>query len=347
MNESNKSTRKPNVKNVTSSEVARLAGVSQSSVSRVFNPKWDNKIKPETRKKILDVAQKLGYNPNAIARSLLVQETKIIGIVIPEIRSTVLPHYLNSFISKLQKTGRQTFVFTVEPGRLADDAIVQMLKYRVDGIIVISSMLSSEIADQCFKNNTPVILFNRYIPNINVSSVRYDYSRIGSIIADFLVDTGHKNIAYISGKDSALVDFTREKSFTDRLKERGITEWLTETGDYLYESGCRAAERLLTRQNPPDAIFCTSDTMALGVMDVARYKLGLSIPKDVSVIGVDDVDDASRMSYSLTTIRSPREKMINATIQLLEEQLEEISSKPISKVFEMELVIRNSVRISK
>lgn len=347
MNKSNKSTRKPKARNVTSSDVARLAGVSQSSVSRVFNPKWDNKIKPETRKKILDVAHQLGYNPNAIARSLLVQETKIIGIVIPEIKSTVLPHYLNSFISKLQKTGRQTFVFTVKPGHKADDAIVQMLKYRVDGVIIISSTISAEIAEQCFKNNTPIILFNRYIPNINACSVMYDSSKIGSMIADFLVDTGHKNIAYISGSDSTLVDLIRENSFTDRLKERGITEWLRETGDYLYESGCKAAERLLTRENPPDAIFCTSDTMALGAIDVARYRLGLRIPEDVSIVGVDDVDDASRLAYSLTTVRYPKERMINTAIQLLEEQLKQMSDEPISKVFEMELIVRTSVRLPK
>jgi DNA-binding LacI/PurR family transcriptional regulator len=330
-------------KKATSIDVARLAGVSQSTVSRTFSGNG-GKVSPETQKKVLTAARELGYTPNVIAKSLSTQRTSIVGIVMADITSPFYPYVLELFITELQKIGRQVLLFTAGPHQEVDDTLPLVLQYRVDALIITSATLSSEMADKCAWEGTPVILFNRYVPGANASAVSCDNVAGGRLVADLFLDAGHTRPAYIAGVKNASTNIDREKGFIGRLKERGLTEWLREQGAYTYESGYECARRLLQRDDPPDAIFCANDITALGAIDAAR-DLQVRIPEDVSIVGFDDIPAASWSAYSLTTIRQPVDQMVAATLEILTERIEHPETKLVTRLVPGSLIPRTSARL--
>lgn len=333
--------RRVSSRRVTSVDVARLAGVHQSTVSRAFSDAGS--VSPGTRAKVLATAGKLGYTPNAIARSLITQQTNIIGIVMAGISGPFQPYVLEQFLRELQAIGRQVLVFSAAPDQEVDDILPTVLQYQVDGLIVTSATLSSAKLDQCARNGTPVILFNRYLPGGHASAVCCDNVEGGRAAANHLLAAGHRRLAYIAGNANSSTNRDRERGFTDRMREQGLVAALREPGRYTYESGCEAARRLLERDDPPDAIFCASDIIALGAIDQAR-ELGVGVPEDLSIIGFDDIPMARWSSYSLTTIRQPVAQMIDATLHLLREQLESPHRAPVIRLFPGLLVERGSAR---
>jgi len=333
------------MKRVTSVDVARLAGVSQSTVSRTFSP--ESNIAPATRDKVLAAAETLGYAPNAIARSLITNRTNIIGLVMANITNPFYPYVLERFIAQLQQSGWQALLFSPAPDQDVDDVLPLALQYRVDGLIITSATMSSEMADECARQGTPVVLFNRYIFGANVSAVCCDNVEGGRMIANLLLDAGHRSLAYIAGNADTSTNIDREKGFMDRLHERGVTEVVRAQGVYSYEAGYELALQVL-RENPSlDALFCGNDIMAMGAMDAARSELGISIPDDLTVFGFDDIPSAAWPVYSLTTIRQPVERMIEKTLQLLFERIEEPDKAPVLELIPGELMRRTSARLER
>lgn len=330
------------IKRVSSIDVARLAKVSQSTVSRVFTPGMS--VSDEVREKVLKAAHKLGYRPDAIARSLITRRTNIIGVVMADITNPFYPNVLDQFTARLQKLGRQTLLFNAATGRDVDDTLPLVLQYRVDAIIITSATLSSAMADECTRLGTPVILFNRYIPNSKASAVCCDNVAGGRMVADLFVRGGHKRMAYITGRVNTSTNVDREKGFGTRLHECGVTSWLHEQGEYTHESGYAAAKRLLLRADPPDAIFAANDIMAMGVLDAAR-ELGVRVPDQLSVIGFDGIPAGEWQAYSLTTIRQPVEDMIDATLELVEMLINQPSAKSTIKMIPGTLVKRSSAKL--
>lgn len=328
-------------KRVTSIDVARRAGVSQATVSRTFS--FDDRVAPETREKVLAAARELGYKPNVIARSLSMQRTNIVGIVMADFTNPFYPNVLETFTQRLHDIGRRVLLFNVAPDQNIDETLPLVLQHQVDAVIITSATLSSAMADECARHGTPVILFNRHVPGANASSVTCDNAAGGRQIADILFDTGHKRIAYIAGTEYTSTNVDRERGFTERIQERGASVWAREQGAYTYETGHAAATRLLSQTERPDAIFAANDIMALGVLDAAREH-GLQMPDELSVIGFDDIPAASWAAYSLTTIRQPVNRMIDATLELLTERVASPQAAPALRVLPGVLVKRNSVR---
>jgi DNA-binding LacI/PurR family transcriptional regulator len=331
------------IRRITSIDVARLANVSQSAVSRTFSE--NGKVSDTTRAKVLAAARVLGYTPNVIARSLITQRTNIIGLVMADITNPFYPNVLEKFTLRLREMGQQVFLITVPPDQDTDDLLPPLLQYQVDAVIMTSATLSSEMARTLAQQGRPVILFNRYVPDAGMSAVCCDNVEGGRLVANLLLDGGHKRVAYIAGKHDTSTNIDREKGFTDRLRERGVTEWLHEQGEYTYESGYEAACRLLRSAIPPTAIFCANDIMALGALDAARSACGRRVPEDVSVIGFDDIPVAGWPAYNLTTIRQPVNRMITATLDLLKERLDNPQAEPVLKLLPGVLVARGSARI--
>ncbi len=328
---------------VTSIEVARRAGVSQSTVSRAFSD--NGNVAPETLAQILKVARKLGYRPNAIARSLITKRTSIVGIVMAQITSPFYPYVLELFTQRLHEVGRRVLLFTTGPHEEVDDILPQVLEYQVDGLVITSATLSSAMVNECVRHGTPVVLFNRYVQGANASAVCCDNYAGGRQVADLLLDAGHRRLAYITGRQNTSTNLDREKGFGDCLRERGVTTWLREPGCYTYESGFEAARRLLQRADPPDAIFGANDITAMGAIDAAR-ELGARIPDELSIIGFDDIPAADWSAYALTTIRQPVKAMIEQSIELLLERVESPDLKPVVKFIPGELVKRGSARLA-
>jgi DNA-binding LacI/PurR family transcriptional regulator len=306
-------------KNVTASDVAKYLGMSQSTVSRVFTP--GACVSEETRKKVLIAAKELGYRPNALARSLITKKSNIIGIVMGDIKNPFYPDVLSKFSRELNRNGYQLLFVNAQQDHIHSDDVHQFIEYNVEGVVVTDTNLTSSVLTYFKDNNLPVVMFNRYNENLTFHAVVCDNVDGGYQIGRYLVDKGHYRLAFISGSPYISTSLEREKGFRKALEESGYN-LITENGDYTYEGAYRAALRLLKSVYPPDAIFCANDIMALGAIDAAK-EIGLRIPEDVSIVGFDDIDQASWSAYSLTTWKQPVNQMIETTIDLLLRAIEQ------------------------
>ncbi len=328
-------------KRVTSVDVAREAGVSQSTVSRVFSPNVN--VSEEKRERVLAVAWELGYSPNAIARSLSTQQTNIIGLVMANLTSPFYPYVLDKFLVRLQSLGKQVLLFTVAQGQDIDDVLPLVMQHRVDALIVTSATLSSAMSDKCLQMGIPVILFNRYVQDSDTSAVCCDNVGGGQQVADLFVDTGHVRPAFLAGTPDTSTNTDRERGFQEQLKRRGAPPPLHYQGEYTYESGYAGGQALLGRDAPPDAIFCANDIMAIGCLDAAR-DLGVDVPGQVSVVGFDNIPMASWSAYQLTTISQEVDTMIDETLDLMQSKINQPDSEAIIRRVPGQLYQRNSLQ---
>ena len=226
----------------------------------------------------------------------------------------------------------------------AEVALPAALQYQVDGVIITSATLSSKLAEECARTGTPVVLFNRYSIETNVNAVFCDSIGAGRMVADALVDAGHTRYAFIAGEENTSTSRDRERGFTERLRERGHELALRDVGNFTYEDGYSAAQRLLKRPDRPDAIFCASDLTAMAVFDVAAGEMGIQVPDELSIIGFDDISMTNWPRYQLTTVRQPLERMVDATIEVLMNAIENPQSERVLKSIPASIILRNTVR---
>jgi DNA-binding LacI/PurR family transcriptional regulator len=331
---------------VTSVDVARLARVSQAAVSRTFTP--GASVSDTMREKVLQAARRLGYTPNAHARSLITKRSRIVGLVVAHLRNLFYPVVLERLSLRLQADGHHLLLF-VNDTPDADALVQQLMQYHVDGIVLAASTLSSALARQCADAGIPVVLFNR-VPAAGSSpttgSVRSDNAGGGRAVARFLARSGHRRIAYLAGSEESSTNLEREQGFVDGLRDAGLTPWARAVGDY--DAGRAAIGTRALFADParrPDALFAASDHMAFTAIDVLRHELGLSVPGDVSVVGFDDVPQAAWPSYRLTTVEQPLDEMIEATVALLRSQLaDDGPAADAQVVLPCRLVVRESAR---
>jgi DNA-binding LacI/PurR family transcriptional regulator len=332
-----------NKRPISQRDVARMAGVSQAAVSRTFTP--GASVAPGTRKLVLETAEKLGYRPNVIARSLIKHSTRIIGIAVVRFTNPFYWQVFEQFTQRLQQQGYYTLLLNAAQDQQVEETLPLALQYQVDGIIITSSTLSSHLADEAARADTPVVLFNRYELNTSASAVCCDNTDGGRMVADALLDAGHTRLAYIAGEESSSTNRDRERGFRDRLAEHGHSLWLREAAlEYTYQAGYAAAKRLLSRSPWPEAIFCASDLIALGAIDCAR-QLGVKVPDDLSIIGFDDIDMAGWPTYELTTVRQPTNKMVETTIDVLLNAINNPGAEAVTRWIPTELVHRKSALI--
>lgn len=298
----------------TSYDVARLAGVSQSAVSRAFSE--GASVSPQMRARVEAAAQRLAFSPNLLARSLIKQRSNIVALIVTEFTTRFTPHILYRFGTELQRAGLHLLLFTVE-GETPDDAVMaQLLDYPLDGVVSCTS-LSAEQLQRLRARRVRVVLFNRVAPTQAVASVRCDHVAMAGELARTLFAAGHRRFAFVSGPTDAPVSRERERGFVSMLHRLGVDRVVRVAGDYSYESGRAAARTLAARVHRPDVVFCANDTMALGVVDGLRVDAALRVPQDVSVAGFDDIAEAGQGAYRLTTVRPPLDEMVARTIGLL------------------------------
>jgi DNA-binding LacI/PurR family transcriptional regulator len=332
----------------TSLDVARLAGVSQSAVSRCFTV--GASVSEVMRDKVQEAARKLGYQPNAHARSLITGRSRIIGLVLSALENLYYPAVLERLAKRLQQDGYHLLIF-ISDNANSDDLVEEILQYNVDGIVLGATTLSSALAQRCADASIPVVLFNRIMASGSagaVSSVRSDNMSGGRDIARFLVAGGHQRIAYIAGREDSSTNLERERGFREGLAELGQRIYARAIGNYDVAQARQAARDLFAyKVDRPDAVFVAGDQMAIAVLDTLRHELGLSVPQDVSVVGFDNVPQAAWASYELTTFEQPVEPMVEATVALLQGYLRESHTPPSRNVVVPgQLIIRQSARLS-
>ncbi|MFY2823352.1 LacI family DNA-binding transcriptional regulator [Ruegeria sp. MALMAid1280] len=328
---------------VTSAEVARLAGVSQSAVSRVFTPGASASAK--TIEKVRKAAKELGYRPNVLARAMVSGKSGIIGLVVAYLNNQFYPEALEKLSNALQERGYHVLIFMAsQSAGNVDKVVEEILDFQVDGIIAASVSLSSDLSDRCRAAGVPMVLFNRAQDDPAMSAVTSDNIAGGRKAAEFLLAGGHRKIGYIAGWEGASTQRDREAGFLAGLREAGVELYSREIGNFASEQAQEATRRMFA-SDPPDAVFVANDHMAIAVMDALRFELGLKVPSDVSVVGYDDVAVAAWPAYDLTTVRQPANRMVAKTVDILLRKIEDSDAEPRRVEIDGPLIVRGSARI--
>ncbi len=332
----------PTRKSPTESDVAKLAGVSQSAVSRAFTP--GASISPKTRDKVLKAAEEVGYHPNLLARSLVTNRSNIIALAISYLENPFYAEVVRELSQKLRETDRHILLFSAPDGNQPDPDLEKVLRYQVDAVILTGTKASPELKDQCRKAGVPIVQINRKSDLTGISTVCGEDFEAGQIIAQHLLDGGHKHFAYIGGTEGSNTSLVREEGFRDQLKKAGVKDIQVRYGANKFEAAAVAVRELLGGKTPPDAIFCASDYMAFAAMDVARNEFGLKVPEDVSVVGFNDVPDASHAAYNLTTYSQPANALVDEAVKLIDDLIDNPTKRAQRREVPGELIIRTSSR---
>lgn len=328
---------------VTSRDIAALAGVSRSAVSRAFTP--GASISEKTKNKVLKTAAKLGYQPNVIARSLIMQQSRLIGIVMADWENPFYTMMLKQFSEKLQAKGYQVILATVSKEQNTDDAIKLLLQYQVDGVMIVSALPSAMIAATCLQRKTPIVLLNREASRIGASSVVCDPVDIGRKIAHTLLDAGYTRFAVLRGDSDRQLGIQKTESIEKTIAGRGSARIVAKQAHIIgYDEGRNAVVRLMKNRIKPDAIICSSDVAARGVLDGALIDLGIDVPEKLGILGFGDSAAATWGANRLTTVHLPIEEMIDASIDVLIERLADPDIEPVNIVTTANIVERSTVK---
>ena len=329
---------------VTSYDVARLAGVSQSAVSRCFKP--GASVSKKMRAQVIKAADKLGYQPNAIARSLITRRSNLVGVILSDFTNLHYPEVLFELNQGFSRHGVHVLLFTLHRERDIDEIIEQVFQYQVDGVVV-ASTFSLEQIDKFEQRSLPLVFFNRTIQDRPVSAVCCDQEAGERMLVNRLVNAGHTSFGVISGPEDSLVSVQRTAGARDRLIALGFDQAPIVQGDYTYGSG-RAGVHALMRglSGDLDAVICANDVMAIGCIDALREDFSLAVPDDISVVGFDGVAPAIWSGYNLTTIRQPVAQMSQAAVDMILDRVEEPDKSPEMRVFSGDMLPGGSARLS-
>jgi DNA-binding LacI/PurR family transcriptional regulator len=258
----------------------------------------------------------LNYQPNAIARSLSQKASRMVGIIATDLDNPFYAQLLAHMSIELQASG-YAILLMVSRSSDIDEYLSRLLSYQVDGVIVTAATLSSSMAVSLQRSGRPVVLVNNYLRDGGVNAVSSDNYPGGRLVADLLVEAGRKRIAFIAGEANTSSGLDRGLGLRDRLAEQGMTIYAQESGEYRHAEAAMAARKLLSLSPPPDAIFCANDVMAIAALMVARNEFGLRVPADLSIVGFDDSDEATREIYQLTTVDQHLDIMASKTVALM------------------------------
>ena len=306
-------------KTVTASDVARQADVSRSAVSRAFTPSAS--IHPNTRQRILDVARDLGYRPNALARSLVKSKqgpsSGLIAVVMGEFDNPFQPHFFSRLTQALQAQDRVAMLVVPDAQGSLEEALERLIAYQVEGAIIAAGSLSPEATDAFLALGTPAVLLGREDPRGRVSAILTDNRAVGERAADYLLSQGRSTPAFIGGRADGQASRERQQGFIETLAKAGLdTPPCLSNPDYSYDSGYKAAQRLLEQHPETDALFCACDALALGAMDALREQ-GRLLPEEINLVGCDDIPQAAWPGYQLTTLAQPVPALVEQALDHL------------------------------
>lgn len=326
---------------VTSYDVAKHAGVSQSAVSRCFTT--GASVAKATRERIMKAVDELGYRPNAIARSLITQRSNMVAVIVANI--AFHPEFTAQLSRSFTERGLHILLFTVDHEADADRVVDQIWQYRVDGVVAAVRLPKRHI-EAFAARRLPAVFINRLDEDLRINSVACDQAQGERLLVDRLVAAGHRRFGIIRGPVESAVSVRRVESAVARLSEHGVTDIRFADGDFDYASGRNAFHALLEGKTVPETVICANDMMAIGAMDAVRFDLGLEIPRDVSVVGFDGLPQAQWASYDLVTIRQPTRAMVEAAADMLIARVGNPSLGTEKRTFTGELVEGTSARLA-
>ena len=324
-------------------EVSELAGVSLATVSRVMNN--SDKVSLKTRIKVESAMSELGYRPNSIAQSLATKRSNSIGILIPELHGPFFGAMLSSMEAELRSAGKHVIITAGHSDETDErDSIEFLLSRNCDALILHVYSVSDDYLIKLSEGTVPVILLNRYIPEVSAQCVSLDNEYGGYIATRALLELGHRNLAYISGPSWKMDSFNRLQGHKRALAEFdvGFDERLLFEGDFEEASGQAGMTKLLDTGLPFSGVVCANDEMAAGTISVARER-NLIIPDDLSVIGFDNVFFTRYIHPQLSSVGCPISEMGKMAARGVLKNVYKKGELSIHNSFKPELILRASV----
>jgi DNA-binding LacI/PurR family transcriptional regulator len=325
----------------SAAEVARLAGVSRSAVSRTFTQ--GASVSPETREKVLAAARQLNYHVNHLARGLSQEKSRPVCILGADLNAPYQASLLDAITQRLQMAGRAVMVINTAGGEAnADQALRQTLHYRAAATIVLSGTPPASLVETCIESGQHVILVNRAGQFDGADHISVDLETAMVDAHHMLARAGCRELAVVSSTIASASLTARERLFMAASEAAGHPCRLLRAGPTSYATGAEAARRLLAVRERPQAVFCVTDLIACGFMDTARQEFGIRIPEDLCVVGFDNIEQAGWLSYRLTTFAQPLDEMAGGIARLLERG-HEGQAGTANLVYEAPPVWRNTV----
>lgn len=325
----------------TIQDVAKKAGVSVATVSRVLNS--SPSVSQEAKEKVMNAIKELNYHPNLLGRNLRRMETKMILALLPNISNPFYARIVKGIEDVGHKNGYNVMLCNTDSDIKRERIYLELLKNRLsDGVIFMAPEMDKDELT-LIGQNYPVVQCCEYKEGASVSHVSIDNFAAAYKAVKHLTGLGHQRIAMISSDNKFLSTKQREAGYKKALEDEGIKidEALIKYGDYGFKSGLRAAKQLLLPDLRPTAIFAISDLMAVGVIRAVK-EAGLKVPEDVAVVGFDDISFASMYDPMLTTISQPKYDLGCVAMELLLKHINEKLSEPQNIILEHELIIRES-----
>lgn len=331
---------------LTIRDIAQMSGVSRGTVSKVIN-NYDG-VSELTKRKVLEVIDKTGYQPTFSARSLATKKSSLIGLIYAGKINVEFNHpFFNEVISSFQKTlgamGYDIIIFSNEMfDKDSVDYLARSRHYRLDGCLIIAGEEVEEAVTELDKSDIPCLGIDLELTGENSSYVMTDNFKVSQLAVEYLYLNSIRDVGYIAGKDSSDISNQRLEGFLQTMSQFGMTaqpQWIKH-GNFFESSGYEAMEIILQGESLPKAIIAASDMMALGAMRAIK-DYGLRIPQDIQVLGCDDVEACRYMEPALTTIKQDKQKIGRLAAIKLNDLINGVTGLRPSLV-DPELVIRNS-----
>jgi LacI family transcriptional regulator len=327
----------------TIKDIAQLAGVSYTTVSRALNDKRG--VNQETRRKILEVAQRLNYRPNAIARGLVKKQTHSIGLVIPDITNPFFPEVARGIEDGASEAGYSIFLCNTNWEHSKEAGYINLLvEKRVDGIVLAPISPKVDFLPEALSTRVPVVYVDKVPKDGGGSFVTIDNVRGGFLATKHLIDRGYHEIGFIGAPDDSSTIDDRLRGYRMALKKHGIAvnQRYVRFGDFKLETGYNIIKKMIQDKDYPRALFAENDLLALGILQGAK-EMGLSVPGDIAVVGFDDIPIASFPEVQLTTVCQPKYKMGRIAVEILLDKIERGDQAARRKfILEPELIQRKS-----
>lgn len=331
-------------KNLTIKDISKLSGVSRSTVSRVLT--GSTKVKASTRKKIEEVINETNYSPSPLAQGLVKGNLNIIALLIGDIKNPFYSEIAKLVEAVAHKAGYMVVLCDTDYNFEKELMyLTTVQKNNFAGLIMMTVLNSEELTSVLNKIHCPIVMLNRYNPSFNGDVVIVNNYQGGYEVGKYLAALGHTSIGFLSGPENSTASQNRSNGFLQAMNDYNITlaEENIMHGDLRMESGLVYAERWLNNKIKPSAVFAANDLMALGLMKRLQEE-EIDIPKDVSIVGYDDLPVSGIKSVSLTTVQQPHYKMGEVATNMLLERINQNDEPSRKIVFEPKLIIRDTTK---
>ncbi|MEJ3749860.1 LacI family DNA-binding transcriptional regulator [Actinomycetes bacterium KLBMP 9797] len=326
----------------TLQDVADRAGVHRATASRALNPSTRHLVNGATAERVARAAQRLGYRPNAIARSLKTARSASVGLLIPDLTNPLFPPIARGVEDVLRGAGYGAWIANTDNDPEREAAAVEaMLGRTVDGFVVATARLDHPLLDQLLDAGSPLVLVNRRTARSDVCSVTPDEAAGVALAVRHLVELGHRDIVHLAGPQDVSTGVNRLRAYRQAMRDHGRPERAVVCDGFTEAAGAAAVRHLLDQRVPCTAVLAGNDLLALGCYD-ALAERGLRCPDDVSVVGFNDMPFVDKLAPPLTTVRIPHYDLGAEAARLLLEELGQPGRHPRSVLLPLSLVTRTS-----